>query len=127
MKQYLAPSLAIMALACSLPLGAAQPPNANIQYLRPADLGKSPSGVPGSPHGHVRQQLDYGKGYRYGHAVNGPAGDIIIWSPSTVHRYGTASPAHNMQYKSRAQVSPVGPRLQYKPGYGKSAKPGDTR
>jgi hypothetical protein len=127
MKPYLAPSLAIMALALSLPLGAAQPPNANIEYLRPADLGKPLSGVPGSPHGHVRQQAGYGKGYRYGHAVNGPMGDIIIWSPSVTNQYGTATPGHNMQSRSRVQVSPLGPRLQYKPEYGKSTRPGQTR
>jgi len=113
---------AAVLLAWSVCSSASQPVS-TIEYLRPADLNKPPSLMPGSPHGHVRQRLEYGQGYRYGHIVNGPLGDIIIWSP-------TPNQIHDAQIMgSPQQVRPhtsriTGPQLQYKPEYGKTTKPG---
>jgi hypothetical protein len=112
-------------MALSSSLFAAQPgnSNSNIEYLRPADLGKKSSFVPGSAHGHVRQRLGYGKGYRYGHGVNSALGDIIIWSP-------TPNRSHEMQImrpRTQQRARPaklMGPRLQYKPAYGKTSNSG---
>jgi len=114
------------ALALSTSVFAAQPQNSGVEFLRPADLDKNTSFVPGSTHGHVRQQLEYGRGYRYGHSVNNALGDIVIWSP-----------APNQVHESQIMRSPTwqhtrtttlsGPKLQYKPSYGKTSKPGYGR
>jgi len=112
-----------LALTLSSSLGAAQPPNSSIQYLRPADLSRTSSFMPGSAHGHVRQKLGYGKGYRYGHGVNSPLGDIIIWSASPNHTHGTRVMNPGIQPRPRAAKS-MAPQLRYKPAYGKTTKPG---
>jgi hypothetical protein len=121
LKWMLIAGCAAMALSSSL--SAAQPPNSNIQYVRPADLSKASSFMPGSAHGHVRQKLEYGKGYRYGHGVNSPLGDIIIWSPAPNHTHGAQIMNPATQQRARA-ANPTGSKLQYKPAYGKTAKPG---
>ena len=53
MKSNLTLMLAITFAGLSLSVSAAQPPNSNIEYLRPADLNRSQSQIPGSAHGHV--------------------------------------------------------------------------
>ena len=114
--------LTVAAVLACLPAGAAagQPAaNASVQVLRPGEVGKVQSHMPGSPHGHVIQRGTYGQTYRYGHSVNNAMGDIIIWSPRTGSSYG-------MQHKTRfgpkyyrvRPQPPTGPRLQYKPDYG---------
>lgn len=47
--------------------------------------------VPNIKHTHAFQKTDYGK-YRQGHYVNGPQGDIVIWSaqPKTGYKPGPA-------------------------------------
>ena len=98
-------------------------PASKIEFLRPSDLNRNqPSTMPGSAHGHVRQRLEYGKGYRYGHAVNGPLGDIIIWSPN-------ADGIHDTQILQPKKIAPryrttpiTGPQVRYKPEYGKTSK-----
>jgi len=109
--------------AMSGPVLAIQPGNSNIQYLRPADLSQASSFIPGSAHGHVRQQLDYGKGYRYGHGVNNALGDIIIWSPAPNHIHG-AQIIQPRAYRSPHKSNLNAPQLRYKPEYGKTSKPG---
>jgi len=42
--------------------------------------------VQGITHSHAFQQTGYGE-YRVGHSVNGPVGNIIIWSPQTYSGY----------------------------------------
>ena len=119
-------ALASMTMVLSLSAAAGQPPNSTIQYLNPADLGKTPSHVPGSAHGHVRQPLGYGQGYRYGHSVNGPLGDIIIWSAAPNHSHGSRIMKPRKQPHTRAPTV-TGHQLQYKPEYGKTSKPGYGR
>lgn len=121
LKSILIPGFAAMALSSSL--AAAQPPNSNIEYLRPADLNKTSSFMPGSAHGHVRQKLQYGKGYRYGHGVNSPLGDIVIWSAAPNHTHGARIMNPGIQPYSRTAKS-MAPKLKYKPAYGKTSKPG---
>ena len=111
------------ALALSTPLTAAQPPNSGIQYLHPADLSKASSFMPGSAHGHVRQKLGYGKGYRYGHGVNSSLGDIVIWSATPNHAHGARIMNPGIQPRART-AGAMAPKLQYKPAYGKTTKPG---
>jgi len=115
--------LGLAAALTSLSVPAAQPPNSNIEYLRPSDLNKTPSLMPGSAHGHVRQRLEYGQGYRYGHVVNGPMGDIIIWSASP-NRINDAQIMTPRKFSRRHTPRVTGPRLQYKPAYGKATKRG---
>lgn len=47
--------------------------------------------VPNIKHSHAFEKTDYGK-YRQGHYVNGPQGDIVIWSaqPKTGYKPGPA-------------------------------------
>jgi hypothetical protein len=116
-------TLGIVASGLSLSLSAAQPANSDIEFLRPSDLNKSPSHVPGSAHGHVRQRLEYGKGYRYGHIVNGPLGDIIIWS-SAPNRSHESTQIMQPVIQQRARTRTVtGPQLQFKPEYGETSNP----
>ncbi len=42
-------------------------------------------------HKHVTQPTAYGKNYRLGHSVNGSNGNITIWSPTTLNRYGASN------------------------------------
>ena len=125
MKPNKSLALGIAISAVSLSLSAAQPPNSNIEYIRPSELsGSSGSNVPGSAHGHVRQRLAYGKGFRYGHSVNGAMGSIIIWSASPNRLHGVSTRRPNVH---RGPRNPNGLRLVYKPQYGKTSKPGYGR
>ena len=47
--------------------------------------------VPNIEHTHAFEQTGYGT-YRQGHAVNGPLGSIIIWSPQTQGGYQSPPP-----------------------------------
>lgn len=116
-------ALAIVAAVLSLSLSAAQPANSDIEFLRPSDLNKQPSQIPGSPHAHVRQRLEYGKGYRYGHIVNGPLGDIIIWSAAPNKNHDSMQ-IMQPGVQSRPRTTAVtGAQLQFKPGYGETSNP----
>ena len=123
MNVKMALGLGMVTAALSLSVYAEPPDTSNIEYLRPSDLNKSPSLVPGSAHDHVRQRLDYGQGYRYGHSVNGPNGNIIIWSAAPNQSHDTHIMSPGTVQRSRT-TSVTGPRLEYKPEYGKSSKPG---
>lgn len=94
-----------------------------VQVLRPGELGRTQSHVPGDPHQHVRQRLEYGKGFRTGHRVNGPMGDIIIWSPTADDSYGS-QPGPRFGPKPLVRPHPpTGPLLRHKPEYGEPPKP----
>lgn len=116
-------ALATVAAVSSLSLSAAQPANSDIEFLRPSNLNKSPSQVPGSPHGHVRQRLEYGKGYRYGHIVNGPLGDIIIWSAAPNKSHDSMQIMQPVIQQRARATTVTGPQLQFKPGYGGTSNP----
>jgi len=119
-------TLCLPAVVLSTSLTAAQPPNSKVEFLRPANLDKTASFVPGSAHGHVRQQLGYGKGYRYGHSVNSALGDIVIWSASPNHVHGGQIMRPPSRQHPRTTALP-GPKLQYRPEYGKTFKAGYGR
>jgi len=124
MKRHTRLFLSIATLTFSLSAAAQKSPNSNVEYFRPADLGKTPSHVPGSPHGHVRQPLAYGKGYRYGHSVSGPMGNITIYSASPNRIHGTnLRPRSNHGLRPRSTTA-TGYKLQYKPAYGKTGRSG---
>jgi hypothetical protein len=108
----------------SFSVSAAQPPNSGVEYISPAQLGQSASNVPGDAHGHVRKQLSYGKGYRYGHSVSGAAGNITIFSAATNKVHGAKPIIRRRSHRAPRSDTALGPRLKYKPQYGKSAKPG---
>jgi len=97
--------------------------NSTVQVVRPVDLSKPRSHVPGSAHSHVRQNQGYGKGYRYGHSVNGPMGAITIWSADPYKAY-SSSPTVKSTKPSPRSTKMTGPELNYRPGYGKKTKPG---
>jgi len=117
------PSVMILTFGIwSITADAHQYGNSSVQVLKPSDLSAPRSHVPGSSHGHVRQKQGYGKGYRYGHQVNGPMGDITIWSAEPYKAYGSA-PAMRSPRPIRPRSTKVtGPELEYRPDYGKTTK-----
>lgn len=98
--------------------------NATVQVLRPSDLSTPRSHIPGSPHSHVKQRQAYGKGYRYGHSVNGSMGDITIWSAEPYKAYDSSPKMKTTKTPRPRSTKITGPELNYRPGYGKTTKPG---
>ena len=97
--------------------------NSSVQVLKASDLNIPQSNVPGSPHKHVRQRVGYGKGYRYGHSVNGKMGDITIWSPEPYNAYDSHPTMKSPRPPRPRPSTMAGPELEYRPEYGKTAKP----
>jgi hypothetical protein len=79
-----------------------------------------PSNIPGSPHQHVYQRQEYGKTLRQGHSVNGPYGDITIWSPAPQRAYQAPATSRPGMMRKQPATPLTGPKLQYVPDYGKS-------
>ncbi len=50
--------------------------------------------VASGTHQHVWRPTTYGKDYRPGHSVNGPTGNITIWSPAALNEYGAINTVH---------------------------------
>ena len=50
--------------------------------------------VASGTHQHVWRPTTYGKDYRPGHSVNGPTGNITIWSPAALNEYGANNTVH---------------------------------
>ena len=117
MKPQSMPLVLLAAAVVIAPAFAAQPQVSTIQLVEPGNHGMQQSSVSGNSHSHVRQRLDYGKGYRYGHRVNGANGNIIIWSSAPYNGYGT--PPHGSKLGSH----PVTPPIRHKPQYGKTTNP----
>lgn len=116
--------LGLIAGGLSFSVSAAQPPNSGVEYLSPSELGSSASHAAGSAHGHVRKRLAYGQGYRYGHSVSGANGNITIFSAATNKVHGSKPIVRRRGHRGSQSDSALGPRLKYKPQYGKSTKPG---
>ena len=112
-------SSAIAVLAFSLSATAQTTQNSGVEFIRPADLSKSPSQIPGSTHSHVRKPLGYGKGFRYGHSVSGPGGDITIYSAAPNKTHGARLRPRSFNHQRPQTSNAVGLKLKYKPGYGK--------
>jgi len=79
--------------------------------------------VEGITHSHAFQQTAYGE-YRVGHSVNGPPGNIIIWSPQTYSGY-QAGKTVKFARPQPITKAPSGPTAVMRPqadsavGYGK--------
>ena len=97
--------------------------NSSVQIIKATDLNKLQSNVPGSPHKHVRQRMEYGKGYRYGHSVDGKMGDITIWSAEPYKAYNSPSSMKSPRPRRPRTETMVAPDLEYRPEYGKTTKP----
>jgi len=113
-------SMPLVVLAAAMivtPAFAAQPQVSTMQLVDPGNHGMQRSTVAGNAHRHVRQRLEYGKGYRYGHSVNGANGNIIVWSSAPYNGYGAAP--NGSQFRSH----PVAPPIRHKPQYGKTTNP----
>lgn len=80
------------------------------------------SHLPGSQHSHVYQRQDYGKNLRRGHSVNGPYGNITIWSARPLEAYQDPPRKRPGRDRSHQIVPPTGPQLQYSADYGKPPK-----
>jgi hypothetical protein len=117
MKPHSLPLVVLAAALVIAPAFAAQPQVSTIQLVEPGNHGMQQSNVSVNSHSHVRQRLEYGKGYRYGHSVNGVNGNIIIWSSAPYNGYATAP--HGRQISSH----PVAPPTRHKPHYGKTTDP----
>lgn len=96
--------------------------NSTVQVLKPADLSKPRSLVPGSAHTHVKQNQGYGKGYRYGHRVSGPTGDITIWSAKPYKAYNASPTMKSTKPRRLKSTTLTGPEFTYRPAYGKTTK-----
>ncbi len=124
MKKYLHGLLA-MTLAAAIygaPTQAAQPSNTGIQVINAADLGKDSSRPASNPTGVVKQRGAYGQGYIYGRSVNNQSGDIVIWNAAPGNAYGKPPPVTNANDGRPRTGTAIGPKLIYKPEYGKPAK-----
>lgn len=62
------------------------------QFLRPFELSRvhvrPVNRFADAQQGNIRQRTEYGENFRYGRSVQGPLGDIIIWSPAPDNSYG---------------------------------------
>jgi len=90
----------------------------------PQQLNRNPkstpaSRIPGGQHSHVYQRQEYGKNFRRGHSVNGPYGNITIWSAKPVEAYQTPARNRPGHASNKQVVPPTGLRLRYVSDYGK--------
>lgn len=116
-------AVTLAALVFGAPVQAAEPANASVQFVSAAELGKVNSRVTGNTTGVVRKRAAYGQGYVYGHSVNNQLGDIIIWDAAPSNNYGKSLPGQNRtDGRPRAETA-IGPKLTYKPEYGKTTNP----
>jgi len=99
---------------------AAQPPVSTIQMVNPGNQGAQPIMMPGNSGPNVRQRQAYGQGYRYGNAVNGPNGNIIIWSAAPDTGYRPAPESSAVEAYPGAPVKYPG---HQKPHYGDTTNP----
>jgi len=113
-------AVTLVAMFYGAPIQAARPSSANVQFLSVADLGMANSRVTVNTTSVVRKRAAYGQGYVYGHSVNNQFGDIIIWDPAPSNNYGKSAPDQNRNDgRTRAETA-IGPKLTYKPDYGKT-------
>lgn len=114
--------VALAAVIYGAPAQAAQPANSGVQVVRAADLGAAGSRVRSNPTGVVKQRAAYGQGYIYGRSVNNQSGDIVVWNAAPSYNYGKSPPVKaGIDGRPRAGTA-IGPKLTYKPAYGKTTK-----
>ncbi len=116
-------AMTLVTLLYGAPIQAAQPANANVQFVSPAELGMTNSRVTDNTTGVVRKRAAYGQGYVYGHSVNNQLGDIIIWDAAPGNSYGKSLSGQNRNNGQAQAETAIGPKLIYKPDYGKTTDP----
>jgi hypothetical protein len=102
-------------------------PKANVHYIRADDLGHANSRVTTNSAGVVRKRVDYGQGYVYGRNVNNQLGSILIWDAAPTSKYGKSPSMQNRNNGHRLAGNALGPKLTYKPSYGKTTSTNDSR
>ena len=110
----------LLALLYGAPIQAAQPSNADVQFLSVADLEMASSRVTTNTTGVVRKRAAYGQGYVYGQSVNNQSGDIVIWDAAPSNNYGKSPPDQNRNDGRAHAETAIGPKLTYNPDYGKT-------
>lgn len=114
-------SSALFALAIfSSAAVAGQPPVSTVQMVSPGNQTAQPVMMPGNSGPNVRQRQAYGQGYRYGNAVNGPNGNIIIWSAAPDNGYKAVPESNTVEAYPGA---PVKYPDRQKPHYGDTNNP----
>jgi hypothetical protein len=107
---------------------AAPMPKPNVHYMRADDLGMVNSRVSANTAGVVTKRGNYGQGYIYGRSVNNQLGNIVIWNAGPSSKYGKSLPKQNNLNAGRPQAkTALGPKLTYKPGYGKTTNTNDSQ
>jgi hypothetical protein len=102
-------------------------PKPSVHYIRAADLGNANSRVSTNSAGVVHKRANYGQGYVYGRNVNNQLGSIVIWDAAPTSKYGK-SPSAQKRHNGRRQTgNALGPKLSYKPGYGKTTSTTGSR
>lgn len=120
MKLKAKTSILIVATVFSVSAIAAQPKVSTIQMVTPGNQTAQTVNVSSNSNGTVRQRQNYGQGYRYGKAVNGPNGKIIIWSTAPNYNYGSVPDSGVVTANPGAPVKNPG---HNKSDYGKTTNP----
>jgi cytochrome c2 len=120
-------AMTLLAAFCCAQAGAETLPKANVHYIRAADLGNANSRVATNSAGVVRKRAGYGQGYVYGRNVNNQLGSILIWDAAPTSKYGKSPSMQNRNNGHRLAGNALGPKLTYKPGYGKTTSTNDSR
>ena len=120
-------AMTLLAAFCCAQARAETLPKPNVHYIRAADLGSANSRVTSNSAGAVRKRANYGQGYVYGRNVNNQLGSILIWDAAPSSQYGKSSPTQNRNIVRRQTGNAFGPRLTYKPSYGKTTSTNDSR
>lgn len=120
-------AMTLLAAFCCAEAGAGTLPKPNVHYIRAADLGNANSRVTTNSAGVVHKRAGYGQGYVYGRNVNNQLGSIVIWDAAPTSKYGQSPSTQNRNYGHRQTGNALGPKLTYKPGYGKTTSTNDSR
>jgi len=102
------------------PIHAAPLPKPNVHYMSVADLGTVNSRVTANTAGVVTKRANYGQGFVYGRSVNNQFGDIVIWDAAPSSNFGKSPPGQNRNDGPTHAGTAIGPKLTYKPVYGKT-------
>ena len=118
-------AMILLAAVCSAE--AETLPKPNVHYIRAADLGDANGRVTTNSAGVVRKRANYGQGYVYGRNVNNQLGSIVIWNAAPTSKYGKSSSTQKLNMDRRQTGNALGPKLSYKPSYGKTTSTNDSR
>jgi hypothetical protein len=102
-------------------------PKPSVHYIRATDLGNANSRVTTNSAGLVRKRANYGQGYIYGRSVNNRLGSILIWDAAPTSKYAKSPSMQNRNNGRRPTGNALGPKLTYKPSYGKTTSTRGSR